>query len=89
MAFWGQDIEQVQQLSRELNNKANEIQGVLTRLTSQLNGVQWKGPDADRFRSEWQGTHTAQLKAVVNALQQASQTASRNAQQQQQTSSSS
>jgi hypothetical protein len=44
------------------------------------------GPDADRFRSDWSSQHTAKLKAVVSALQTASQAAKKNAQEQQQAS---
>lgn len=86
MAVYGQDIEQVQQLATQLNSKAEEIQSVISQLSSAISKVQWMGPDADRFRSDWQGQHTAKLKAVVDALRTASQTAKRNAQEQQQAS---
>jgi uncharacterized protein YukE len=83
MAMYGQDIEQVQNLSSQLNAKADDIQNVITQLSSAISSVQWMGPDADRFRSDWQSQHTAQLKAVVSALRTASQNAKRNAQEQQ------
>ncbi len=82
MAFTGLDSEQVRQLAAQLNNKAGEIENILTQLTSQLNGVNWIGGDAERFKGEWSGTHTAQLKQVISALHQASQTATQNAQEQ-------
>ena len=87
MAVSGQDIEQVQQLATQLNAKAEDIQQVVTQLTSAINSVQWTGPDATKFRSDWQSQHTAKLKAVVSALQAASQSAKKNAQEQQQASS--
>jgi len=83
MALYGADIEQVQQLSNQLNAKASEIQNVISQLSSAISSVNWMGPDADRFRSDWQGQHVAQLKQVVSALQTASQNARRNAQEQQ------
>jgi ABC-type transporter Mla subunit MlaD len=83
MAIFGADIEQVQQLSTQLNAKASDIQNVISQLSSAISSVTWMGPDADRFRSDWQGTHVAQLKQVVSALQQASQDAARNAREQQ------
>ncbi|MGE0214229.1 hypothetical protein [Mycolicibacterium sp.] len=83
MALYGADIEQVQQLSNQLNAKANDIQNIVTQLSSAINSVNWLGPDADRFRSDWQGQHVAQLKQVISALQTASQNARRNAQEQQ------
>lgn len=86
MAMVGADVEQLNQLSAQLNNKANDIQNVISQLTSAINSVEWKGNDANRFRSDWQGHHVGQLKQVVSALQTASQNAKRNAQEQQQAS---
>jgi uncharacterized protein YukE len=83
MAVFGADVEQVQQLSTQLNAKASDIQNIISQLSSAISSVTWMGPDADRFRSDWQGTHVAQLKQVVSALQQASQDAARNAREQQ------
>ena len=44
-----------------------------------LEGTDWKGPDADKFRSEWNGQHVAMLAKVSQALQEAGEQASRNA----------
>lgn len=86
MAVWGQDVTQVRALAKQLSAKATEIQNIMQQLTSQLQNVQWSGPDAEKFRGDWQGQHMAQLKQVVNALNEASQRANRNAQQQETTS---
>jgi uncharacterized protein YukE len=83
MAMYGADIEQLQQLSTQLNTKASEIQNVISQLSSQISSVNWLGPDATKFKSDWQGQHVAQLKQVVSALQAASQNAKKNAQEQQ------
>lgn len=82
MAFIGNDPGQLRTLAAQLNGNADQIQNILTQLTSQLNNTQWQGADASRFRSEWTGTHTAQLRAVINALHEASRTATQNASQQ-------
>lgn len=87
MALYGQDIEQVKQLAAQLNSKASDIQNVISQLTSAVNSVEWRGPDAERFKSDWQGQHVPQLKQIVSALQTASQKASKNAAEQQQASS--
>ncbi|QHC66063.1 WXG100 family type VII secretion target [Rathayibacter oskolensis] len=79
MAVWGLDVEQVRQLSSKLNQEATAIQQVLSTLTNQLGNTQWTGPDAEQFRNDWSGTHTAALNRVINALQEASQKASQNA----------
>lgn len=86
MALFGQDIDQVRQLAGQLNAKAGDIESVISQLTSAVNSVQWMGPDAERFRSDWQGQHVPQLRQVVTALQNASQHATRNANEQQQAS---
>lgn len=86
MALYGQDIDQVRQLGTQLNSKASDIESVISQLTSAVNSVQWMGPDAERFKSDWEGQHVRQLRQVVSALQKASQDASRNATEQQQAS---
>jgi hypothetical protein len=40
------------------------------------------GPDAVAFRSQWEGEHVQSLARVAEALEQAGQQATRNAQQQ-------
>lgn len=82
MAMWGLDVQQVRQLSSQLNQKANEIQTILSTLTSALDGTQWQGPDATAFRNEWAGTHSSSLRQVIQALHDASQKAAMNATQQ-------
>jgi WXG100 family type VII secretion target len=88
MAVWGLDVQQVRQLSKQLTNQAETIQSTLNTLTSSLQGTQWTGPDAEKFRNEWSTSHTSALKNVINALQEAGQLASRNAESQEQASNS-
>ena len=88
MAVWGLDVQQVRQLSSQLNRQAEAIQQALSTLTSALQGTQWSGPDAEKFRNEWSSSHTSALKSVINALQDAGQLAARNADAQEQTSNS-
>jgi uncharacterized protein YukE len=88
MAVWGLDVEQVRTLSTQLNQKAQDIQGILSSLTSQLNGTAWEGPDATQFRNDWNGQHTSSLRQVISALQEAAGNAQRNAAAQETTSNS-
>ena len=57
------------------------------QISSQVNSVWWKGPDADRFRNEWEGQFSAQLKKIAEALRQTGTIVRKQAQQQRQTSS--
>jgi len=80
--FTGMDIAQVRQLSQQMNTKADEIRNIMQQLTSALNSAQWVGPDRERFVGEWQSQHCAALNNVIQGLQAASQTANKNAQEQ-------
>ncbi len=86
MAVWGLDIQQVRQLSTQLNQKASDIDSILSTLSSALSSTQWEGPDATQFRNDWSGQHTSALKQVAQALRDAGQKASQNATAQEQTS---
>ncbi len=70
--FYGADIEQMQQLEASLNQQAETIQNVITTIRTKLESTQWQGPDADRFRGEWNGTYTQNLNNVVQQLKQTS-----------------
>lgn len=84
----GMDIDAVRQLGTQLQQKGEEINGIMASLTSQLNSVQWQGPDAQQFRGSWDGELRTMLTNVVNQLRDAGQKAHRNAEEQQQASSS-
>ncbi len=88
MSFTGMDIQGVRTLATQLNTAAGDIDGLLARLTGQLNSTSWVGPDREQFVGEWGSTHTSQLKNVAQALRDAAQKATLNAQQQEQASNS-
>lgn len=84
--FTGMDIEQVRQLSRQMQQKADEIEQIRQQLTSLLNGTQWVGPDQQRYKGEWDSSCAPALSRVVETLRQAGQAADQNASQQEQAS---
>ncbi|MEC5182004.1 hypothetical protein [Arthrobacter sp. CG_A4] len=86
MAIRGADIAQLKTLGTKLQAGSSEIDKQKSLLTKVLGGTDWKGPDADKFRSEWNGQHTASLAKVSQALQEAGKQASRNASEQESTS---
>ena len=86
MAVWGLDVQQVRQLSTQLNQKAGDIDSILSTLTNALNATQWEGPDATQFRNDWSGQHTSSLRQVAQALRDAASKAQQNAAAQEQTS---
>ena len=86
MAVWGLDVQQVRQLSTQLNQKAGDIDSILSTLTNALNGTQWEGPDANQFPNGWSGQYTSSLRQVAQALRDAASKATQNANAQEQTS---
>lgn len=82
----GMDIVAVRQLATQLIQRADEIEQLSSTLTGALDATAWQGPDAQQFRSDWSGQYVAQLKVVSNALRDAAQRATVNAQAQEQAS---
>lgn len=87
MAVYGMDIEQVRSLAAQLGQKADQIDSLISEVTSKLGATNWTGPDANQFRSDWSGTLTTQLRTVAQTLRDTQQRATQNAAQQEQASS--
>lgn len=83
---WGLDVQQVRELGTNLDREADSIDQILSKLTGVLNNTQWTGPDANQFRNEWTGAHSAALRKVGQALRDTAQLARANAAAQEQTS---
>lgn len=81
-SFTGMDVSGVRQLSQQMTQSASQIRQLMGTLTSQLGGTQWVGPDRTRFESDWTSTYVQQLTQVANALDDAAQRATQNANEQ-------
>jgi uncharacterized protein YukE len=77
--IWGLDVEQVRALGTNLDREADSIDQILSKLTGVLNNTQWTGPDANQFRSDWQGVHSVVLRKVAAALRDTAGAARNNA----------
>lgn len=86
-SFLGMDISAVRSMAGHLMAKADELDSFALTLSAQLDSTQWVGPDATAFRGDWNGTYRAQLAAISNALRDAANRATSNANQQEQASS--
>jgi len=86
MAQLGLDPEQMEALASKMTNEATTISDIATTITSQVNSTWWQGPDAERFKGEWEGTHSTALRNAAEALEQVSQVVRSEAQQQRQVS---
>jgi uncharacterized protein YukE len=86
MSFYGADVEQLRALSIELRQQSEELEAIASRLGARIEQVAWHGPDAERFRAEWQGSHLASMRRTMRLLLDASGQALENAKQQEFTS---
>ncbi len=77
--MYGLDVQAVRTLGSQLNTEADALDGTLRKLTAALEQTQWVGPDATKFRNEWQGQHTVALRNVIEALRATSGSAKSNA----------
>ena len=69
MAQLGMDTEQVAALGKTMQRDAGQIRTLAKQLDGQLRSAWWKGTDADRFRSDWDGNHRSQLEKIAAALE--------------------
>lgn len=84
----GMNVEEVRRMATQLREAAEEITQIEQELTSGLEGVDWTGPDADRFRGQWSGEMVPALQQIMNAVTELGDTAERNIAEQESTSSS-
>lgn len=83
----GMNVEEVRRMATQLREAAEEITRIEQELTSGLEGVDWTGPDADRFRGQWSGEMVPALQQIMTAVDELGDTADRNAAEQESTSS--
>lgn len=87
-ALKGMNVEEVRGMARQLRDAAEEITRIEQELTSGLEGVDWTGPDADRFRGQWAAEMVPALQQIMNSVNDLGDTADRNAAEQESTSNS-
>jgi uncharacterized protein YukE len=86
MAQLGADVEELDRLARKFDEEAQQISQATQQISSQVQSTWWKGADAERFKSEWNGNYASQLRKIAEALKQVGSTVRKQAAQQRQTS---
>lgn len=86
MAKLGLDPEALKTLQKQLQSDAANIRTMTGKLDGQLRSAWWEGPDAKKFRGEWDGAYKSSLTKVAQALEQAAQALAANITQQTQAS---
>ncbi len=80
--FIGADVEALRLLSTQLTSSAEELESLVSRLSGRVDAAQWRGPDSERFRSDWGQRYSTMIRKAVIALRGASESVRTNAGQQ-------
>ncbi|MCW1806298.1 WXG100 family type VII secretion target, partial [Brachybacterium squillarum] len=59
--FIGADTEALRAFGATVSRRADEMDGLYAQLRSAIDGTEWTGEDADRFRARWSGSVRAGL----------------------------
>jgi len=87
MPVVGADIEQLRNAATQLTSGADSLEQSVKMLNQLIiSGTHWRGPDADRFRTEWTSLSTHMVARAVEALRRGADDLRRNAEQQNQAS---
>ncbi|WP_052070857.1 WXG100 family type VII secretion target [Rhodococcoides fascians] len=87
MAEYGADVQDLRALAKQFTDIASTLEETIRSLSVRIsNSAAWRGPDADRFRSQWNTTDTARLRSTSQAISAAADTLRRNASEQESTS---
>jgi hypothetical protein len=87
MALNGADVAQLRAAAAQFTRGASTLESSVKVLHSLISGgALWRGPDADRFRSEWTNVSARSITAAADSLRRAADDLRRNADQQDQAS---
>jgi hypothetical protein len=81
--IYGADVAQLRALGKALTASSARLMSTATALSRNMGEPgTWKGADAERFRNDWNGTHSLLLGRVIEALADAGKAAARHADEQ-------
>lgn len=83
--LWGQDIEQVRELSRKFETSAQNLESARQLIDGVVLGFDGWGPNVDQMRDLWSGDLAPSLSLAADALRGAGDKATQNADDQQET----
>ncbi|PYI65565.1 hypothetical protein CVV68_17750 [Arthrobacter livingstonensis] len=79
----GADPQQLRNLAKDFSHAAQQLMQLSTTLTQRVNRPgSWSGPDADRFRSEWNASLRPKIMAANKCFDQTADALLRNAKEQ-------
>ncbi|MCL2788184.1 MAG: hypothetical protein FWD59_06775 [Micrococcales bacterium] len=71
--FIGMCIEGVNQTAAALRAQADRLEAAERRLTAQTGDANWRGDDADHFRTDWTQAHAPAIKAAAEQVRLATE----------------
>jgi hypothetical protein len=75
----GMNVEEVQNLGRQLQTHGENLRNLVNQLEAAVNGATWLGQDATQFKTQWWPEHKGQLTQVAQGLHDFGQSALNNA----------
>ena len=85
--FYGMDPDEAEHGSRQMNEGAAQVRGMVDQISALLGEVVWEGADSQRFLGDWDGSLRPELHRAMTNLQQNADELGRRAQLQRQASS--
>jgi len=73
MSTIGAEMGQLETLKSTFDRESQNVNQLTGSLTSTLGNTWWKGPAADRFRSQWDSEYSPMLRKLEASLQEAGQ----------------
>lgn len=82
----GADVGRLRELAKNVSLAADQLESIRASLAPSVTAGVWKGPQADRFRGDWQNRIAPDLTRATDSLRHAAGTISANANEQEATS---
>lgn len=79
MVMVGADPDELDRIAGQLEAEARRLENLCAQLGRQLHSAPWKGARADRFRSDWNSTHTRRVRDAAGFLRAGGDALMRNA----------
>lgn len=82
----GADVAHLRTLASQFDRAAEQLDCCRTAVGGAVRLSPWRGPDASRFRADWEGAHAGRVTAAAATLRTGAQQLRANAEQQEQAS---
>jgi len=80
---YGADVVELRALSERMSRSAEDLDRIVSLLTHQITATTaWVGPNAQRFRGDWSGSHRGVVASSTRALRECASALRRNADEQ-------